>query len=576
MQKPIADELVFNDVPEATRWKLENYLAVVANHMACPTWAKAYKGRDVVSANVSYAVALEYVMREMKKGMQTCHLRETLDLAARTNHIKVSTAGADLIDKGATTFCPVKAGYYVMPGRDAAVLPSWVSDSVAYQMTSTVDKTMVGIEAQTMTRSSCQNLQMTQQEFRVDVPANFSHNPVDNSRALFALYERQPTDVSAVPYALPLAHAQIASNWEDRSTRKILGVPHPRVADYVESTADGSNFLPTPKMALQPHSGVLTEDFYRVLSEHKKRRGSDKKGVASLSAGYYFGSMSRSLDRVSTLVVDVLTAAIFFDREGVIFDGSEANHNVLVALFANSMQPYVLRTIKVESKYCKSLNLTQDKMPKDAFQVVSNYFGDAVPTVTAKGIVGQTEFEFSAKFSDFRNYPVPLMTYVYLRNYHEEFLEYIVPSTSAHSGRVMMLNRPFVDTMSLKQHFGRMSMANKYKTAFPVRRVTYATQDMFRSSVVDDGFFLCMGANSAPGVEYVNVDSVIDVEELENMQFEPHEFKSTLFKQVPPGVAPQMKVPLPDPVPQHVPSVVADSVAEMDFSNLFADTGLQF
>jgi len=537
---------VFEEVEEEEQLTLKGCIAVLVSNPGCPNWAKKYDVTGVKRANVSYKVALNFVLLEVKKNLATCHLRETLDQVSRTSNVNISTGGLQIVKKDREIEkVPIKNGYFVPVGRDNAILSSWVSDAVGFQMTSVADKKAEGIKNNTVTPAIEKSLKMAEQSFDTSIPSNFGSNPISNSTNLFAMYVR-PKLNNGQNYTLPLAHAQMSVGWSDRKLRGIKGTPHPRVKDYVIDDGKGNLSLPLPAMCLQPPGAVVSQNFYKVYDQHKKVRGSDKKGPGMLSAGYYLSSMSRAMDRTLTTVCNIITVLQVFKVGTVVFDVSDVNENVTSALYANNFQVFVLRTAKVKSKYYTCIDLRMDKYPQNSLLYSENYFCDSGPTVSKKGVIGKTLESFDETFQTFIKSPNLMMTNIFLLDYHEKYENFIIPSMSAHTGRVLLVNKKLATPTPIAKMFARATIANKYKTAFPVRRVPFFTQDPYCPECLNSGIKLLIGAGEEDFIEYEYADATVD--DLRQTEFPDFVFESPTIKVVPPAPKPAPDVPIVEEV----------------------------
>jgi len=536
---------VFEEVEEEEQLTLKGCLAVMVSNPGCPSWAKKIDVTGAKKANVSYRVALNFVLLEIKKDLATCHLRETLEQVSRTSNVNVSTGGLQIVkpDKEIEEV-PIKNGYFVPDGRDNAILPSWVSDAVGFQMTSVADKRAEGIKNNTVTPAIEKSLKMAEQSFDASIPSNFGCNPITNSKNLFAMYVR-PKLNSGQNYTLPLAHAQMSSTWSDHKLRGVKGVPHARVKDYVFDDGKGNLSLPLPSMCLQPPGAVVSQNFYKVYDQHKKVRGSDKRGPGMLSAGYYLASMSRAMDRTLTTICNIVTILEIFKVSTVVFDSSDVNENVTSALYANNFQVFVLRTAKVQNKYYTCIDLRMDKYPANSLLYSENYFCDSGPTVSKKGVIGKTLESFNDTFQTFTTCPNLMMTNIFLLDYHEKYEHFIVPSMSAHTGRVLLVNKKLSIPTPVAKMFARATIANKYKTAFPVRRVPFFTQDPYCPNCLHSGIKLLIGTGEDDFIEYEYGDVAAD--DLRQTEFPDFVFESPTIKVVPPAPKPAPEVPIEDP-----------------------------
>jgi len=551
---------------QKTTYDILNYIARVQQDPFCAGYLKNWDVRGMAPASVSFAVAKSQIDLFLNSQVKIVPLREVLDAALVKGTAVLSMGGATLIDsEKVETKAVLSAGYFMPVGREADRLPSWIADASAFQLTDATEKTQLGMKGQTVVAGCEAKLHMAEQSFDADVPAGFTNNPVKNATALFNLFKNKAS--GQFNHNLELMHAQMATKWNLRSLRPVAsGVVPPVLDDYIV-VENGKKFLPTPSLALQPGK-VCTEEvgFYKYLSHHRLIRGADK--ASALTSGYYFGAMSRSLDQTLWLATDILEFSRHMKRDSIVFSHGEVSQTIYAMLRANGMKVYVIRSTPVVSPFFTVVDPAKWTANPDLANAIfysTKATGESAPTVTKKGLVGMDKSQFQSFFDSFvTDLTIGLirLTHVYLRDYMESKLTYMLPSVHVHAGHAMMASVPIFEKASYTMAglFARASMANKYKTAFPVRRVTYSVQDPYRPLVLLTGIKIVSGAQTAGNKHDINYeDFAAQCTFFEDLEPEPIDFVSTVI-----SVKPAVVI---KPIPHPLVVVAGDDIPDDDDEN---------
>jgi hypothetical protein len=521
-------------------YTLDNYIATVLAHPMCPPYVRDMPYTPAPKAAVDYKVAITHVKRHLEKTIRDAPLRDTLDMLIATTPVVISTGGLKYVHEEKPVTVPLIAGFFAPDARKADILPSWVADAVAFQCTSTDAKLNPGVAGETVTPADEQTLQISEQSFTVTLPDVLGGNALINANSLYRFY-KTPKINNKQNYALEVAHSQMAGNWANRTTRVARG----NIPDYlrrlaIDNTIDAC-VLPAPVQIMQPMK-VCTNDtnFYRDLTNHRNVRGSDAKAGSALTAGYYLGAMSRSLDRTLWTAIDILQMMIILDRQDLVVVDKDLKLPVLAILAANDINVYVIRASKVHSKIFTCVDTTKwtsDNRLVNAVIYESKALGTEVPVYTKKGLSGVSETNFADMFTSFvpdKGNTQIRLTHVYLRDYHSKYLQHIWPSMHVHAGHVLFANRPLHNdaAITIPKLFARATLANKYKTAFPVRRVTYGVIDKYRHQVLQGGVKLLSGANVKEEVKITFENFNEEVAELDTIEHPEVIFKSNQYSAV--------------------------------------------
>jgi hypothetical protein len=524
------NKVVFDDIAPEQEWTLENYVAAAVKYPHCPGWVVATVKPGVPPAPVDFKVAMSFILAAVKKDTETCNPRDILDEYLKVSPVAVGLGGVTVCNSGVAL--PSVAGFYLPEARKMDALPGWVSEAVAYQRTPSSNSTP-GTAGITVTRQAEKSLCLTEQFFVCPVPSAFTSDAVTNSHALYDMYKakhlkHKPNNTLAINAA------QMSQEWADHGTRVVKNVT-PDLNDLVYEN-DGHTVISMPVMKMQDNRVVTSETFYDVLAQHRAVRGADTKHVSSLTAGYYLGAMSRSLDKVMWQVVDLLVVLRAAKLQAVMFDQKDMNANVVAALVANDVKVYASSSRRVNSKLFTSIDLTRQKVPKNCLYYSGAYFSATAPTRTKKGVVGQPESEFGQLFDQFCDCEFLRMTHLYLMNYHEKVLPHIAPSIHCHAGHVILISKPAVKSQqcSIARHFARMTLANKYKTAFPVLRTPFGVVDTLCPAFLKDvGVKIAMNAVERKEADFGYIDFETQrVFDIQKQLFEIPQFMSTYVAEV--------------------------------------------
>jgi len=516
-------KVVFDGVGEVQHYELEHYLARLRADFMCPKWARkcAVSSEGFAPAKVTYTQALNFVREALVVGLTTCPLREVVDRAVTIGSVKLSIGGATVHTKGDKIELTAVAGYFVPPNRVVDVLDNWAADAVSFQHTP-LSKKEVGVVDNAVTPAIEKSLCLSEQNFNVGVPDNWTSDAIDNADGLLTMFQKPKLAFNSAKYA-----AEMSEKWKVHGERVVVKAP-PQIQDKISRNVKGENVISIPCAVLQPNLVPVNElGFYKDLTKHRDVRGADGNGRSRLTSGSYLGSMSRALDQQLWQSIDILHMCIVLKRRSVYFL-ARPNFNVVNTLIANEIDVH-LQSHKHLGKTKFKVFRTAPAAFNNGLAYIDGFFGITAPLVNKKNIVvGQLESEFDDLFDAFMKLDGYAITHVYLRDYHHKYLNYIFPSVHVHAGHIMICNRELHkgDTFTIKGLYARAAMANKYKTSFAVRRVPFITQDRLRPEFLSNvGIVLGLPVDDNNMEEYgETVEEKLDM----SLSFEapPLEFKS--------------------------------------------------
>jgi len=475
---------VFTSTAGVVNDNLDGWIVSCRKRLMCPAFVQKLVLQDPSSGpcSLDFVTCLKKIIGLSKGAPTNCHLRALPEILIMKEKVTVSGAG---IIAGAVRYTNKLGFLHPEKAVDTRIVDSWIADAVSYQHTPS-KSSGAGTRATTFSEVLEKKLFVSQQSFECDVPSTFTTSCVGNAQGMYNMLQSDRGSVERIKLG-----TQISSSW--LNAKKILvKKPPDELKPYLFKQDDGM-YASQLTTSLQP-SGVVTGDkFYNYLQVHRDARGSDAKGVSLLTSGYYLFSMTRALDQVVWQLVDILNfhRATKLDVPLCVPHGS-VNNNVLAALVLNGVHVQVV-THNPQPKDCLLSYVTA--IPGGSISYLPAYFGGSAPVCKKKSISGVTEAEFADRLVTFKKLPHIAFTHVYLRDYMTDVEHYIVPSIHCHAGHVMLCNYLITPidakgVMTVKDHFRRMSMANKYKTAFPVRRVPFFTQDVCCPAIVREGFRL--------------------------------------------------------------------------------------
>jgi len=252
----------------------------------------------------------------------------------------------------------------------------------------------------------------------------------------------------------------------------------------VEVESEKVRFLRThaPKL-----TGVCTiEHFYGSLQRHRAIRGEDNNSRSRLTAGYYIASMSRSNESVFWVTADILNVLSQGSIDTVfIHNPQTVKSTVIQALIANKMKVVVRG--RAPFGYKKNENLTYaESYPPGTLFYDSNRLYE-IPSVAGKGSVATySDAEMKVRIQnwyDTNSKRTCAMAHVYFHpSMTQEWFPALLPSVHCHAGHMIMLNTRSKLSLEdreleLKKQLVRASIANKFKTNFPIGRMTFVRAD---------------------------------------------------------------------------------------------------
>jgi len=252
----------------------------------------------------------------------------------------------------------------------------------------------------------------------------------------------------------------------------------------VEVQSEKVRFLKTHPPVM---TGVCTIDnFYVNLQKHRAIRGEDNNPRSRLTAGFYIASMTRSNESVFWVTTDIIRV---LDHAGLdtvfIHNPQTVKATVVQALIANK-KSVVIRG-RAPFGYKANENLTY----AESYQLGSLLYDSTrlydAPAVAGKNAIATySDEEMKARILNWgfaQTGCTIAMAHVYFHpSMTQSWFPYLIPSVHCHAGHMIMINKEVNAAQSdreqeLKKQVLRASIANKFKTNFPVGRMTFVRAD---------------------------------------------------------------------------------------------------
>lgn len=488
-------------VPEEdVEWTLVDYVWAASLHPAAPKWLK--KLHEDMEKDGKKPVSEAY--KRLNKNEAITHLASIYNGAESLSHPRFALQ--NLTVKSQVVLRPEQVTYShggevkEIPILGGAIVPNseemkkaWTSDAVAYGATDCASSVR-GAFKTNITAPALKALAMLPDAYSFkNVPSEFTNNPVENATMLYNTYGSKPgqdgskQSPNGALYCIK-HQAIIASTWEHAGEVRLEKVPAALVP-YAKG-----NVLRVPDFAM-PSTAVMKSDvgFYSALQSHRLIRGEDNGGLSPLTSGYYIASMPRPYDRVFWQTCDILAALYSLKRTRVVVKKGAIKAGVIEALAVNGIRVHVItdELMKQESHNVIYESVFSGK-EAETVHYKPAVFGASKPCVTKKKVItsSHTEGEFTSFWQAFlKKSALPSITHVFLRSYMTKMSKNLMSSVHCHSGHVIASTIPFRTALDVPEEFGRMFLANKFKTAFPYRRVPFVMADAARPAfLLQKGF----------------------------------------------------------------------------------------
>jgi hypothetical protein len=393
------------------------------------------------------------------------HPRFSIDAAVQTGTAVLTTETLSVVEDELEKVYPIQEGFIVKKAAD--VLPAIVSEAVAYSITTStglVGDNVVGVAA----------LGMLADDYSIATsPQSVSKEAGVNAAYCYAMYQKKP--------AILLQHAvEITRKWTVVGVTSVTAnanmFPHESKVEY----AQGKMKVPTPTGAAQPATGYQDEkNFYAYLARHRAIRGEDKHQVSELTAGYYVCAMSRAMDKTLWRAIDILHMCHVMKANKLYYSTTHLKSYEQRILSANGIALHPVTSDLVLPVYPGRLyhSTYEGADAPNTLIYIKDYFGPSSPANEKKDaskepILVKIREQIGRMMKN-------AFTHTFLRDMHSEYASRLVPSIHCHSGHVMLIGSDVAEPMDVKAQFQRMTVANKYKTAFGYRHRTFSTVDPF-------------------------------------------------------------------------------------------------
>lgn len=248
------------------------------------------------------------------------------------------------------------------------------------------------------------------------------------------------------------------------------------------------------------HIKVL-EDVYRYLSVHRIARGEDNKWISPLTAGYYYGSMTRAMDKLLYKTADILHVIRELNYSSVYFV-ELPSMAICQSLAANGIIVFTLTAGAVTAPFETSSDGTikpgtyrlrrLDDIKFD-YLTVPAQLSTTRPVYKTTGVCYPNEDAYLDYLNEVVNRCAgPVLATCFLTPKLLVLKEVtLIPSLHAHAGHVLALFKTTVkETTPREQLIDRICTSNIFKTWFPLSRMRYLEYDYlvnkFRNSALQN------------------------------------------------------------------------------------------
>jgi len=375
---------------------------------------------------------------------------------------------------------------------------------------------------------------------------------------------------------LDLSRAYPAAEFLQRVYAPLSQVQSPQTL-FVQATNNQNKVLPVP---FRP-SVIESSDFdkaWRFLGIHRGVRSEDGKWLSPMTSGYYFGGLTRPLANVFYQVADILHVLRIHGLGAVVFD-FRPHQGVSMSLAVNGIVVLVPNNVYDTT----AIALRPDKTLQPG--VYPYYTGDVIPLARehylrvmsfpdSRPVVKKNSVDYPD--SSLRCVERMLnclglsMAWLSLQPKLQEINMQYFPSVHAHAGHVLAVSGTKIPSQySLKQLLNRMTVANGFKTWFPISRTRFLEFDATRYKFENQGIAnsMIMRLRAEKTSKFLDFGPVMDVSDLE-VDLTIPVFTTLLFSnavpiKVVPVVPPPVKmlasaVAAVPPPPPLVPPVIPD------------------
>lgn len=406
------------------------------------------------------------------------HPRFTIDAAIQTGDVRLSMDAMERTEEGKKIITPIQEGFVV--SKNEQIAPAMISEAVAYSITTasgSVGDNIIGMA----------QLNMLDDDYQIaSPPQSVDKSAPANAAYCYAMYEKQPRTM--------LQHAvEITAKWTHTGTLRVAATANPFPNIPAVSWKQGALTVPIPTGAAQPSTGYTDErSFYAYLARHRAIRGEDKNIISELTSGYYVCAMSRALDRTLWRALDILHFMETRSRKKLYYSTMHLTSYEQRILAANGVQLHpVTSDLILPQAVGKVYHKDYSLVDVDSVVYVKDYFGTTSPGNEKKDV--SKDPIIALIVAKIKAMPAQVLTHTFLRDMHKDYAVNLVQSIHCHAGHIMFTNilpSKNEPAVVVPVEFQRMTVANKYKTAFGYRHRPFCTVDPFINHPLAAGFIL--------------------------------------------------------------------------------------
>jgi len=230
------------------------------------------------------------------------------------------------------------------------------------------------------------------------------------------------------------------------------------------------------------------KEVYRYMAAHRMARGEDNRWISPLTSGYYYGSMTRSMDRLVWETADVLHVLRLLDFNAVYYS-ILPSMSVCQSLAANGMVVFTRTTSPIATPFV----ISQDGrviVPgvyklRHMTNMPIKYLRVLEPLSTTRPVYKTlgTDFPQEEEYMDYLTQEadrstMPVMATCFLTPLLLQSKKVtLIPSLHAHAGHVLALFNTNLMSIDRGLLISRIGTANVFKTWFPLSRTRFYEYD---------------------------------------------------------------------------------------------------
>jgi len=399
--------------------------------------------------------------------------------------IKIDSITA--VVEGEAKVFSLSRGYAVENPTGPEPLMAHAADAMAYCYTQASPSTSVSLEsnfAKTVAKAALPRITKAMPlstEWLVSNALQNAYNTYDAmSKDRGSTFEAHHQLVEMLDEAVKATPGRVVSNY----------IPAPAVCPAPLQQTISSKQMVQVARPFVPGLQTITDlsSAWKYLSIHRTFRGEDQRWISPMTAGYYYCSMTRSIDRLFWNVVDILYVLKLYELN-VVYFVKKPSMSICQSLVRNDVV-VILTTVMATTN---PIALSEDGVPCPGIYTVSslhdvdlNYLTVRCPEPGTRPIVKTTgpeyplEEDYRQAVNQWSRDDRPWMAHCYMTpSIMRDCQDHIIPSIHAHAGHMIIHGPKRHQPLTKEDLIKRFAAANVYKTWFPLTRVRFLEHDYF-------------------------------------------------------------------------------------------------